>query len=108
MVRVAACSISRVTCSSSLKLDETEFSPFLQKEWTEAKEGKIRYFGRLSAFLKNQFPDIRLARELEKELLIRSLASSPNFAATRKLLTQLVEYSDLTAAQLNDIVQAGY
>lgn len=87
-------------------LDESEFSPFLQREWAERKRGKIGYFSRLSAFFKNQFPDIRLASELEKELLIRKLAASPNFATTRKLLQQLVEYSDFTASQLNDIVQA--
>jgi hypothetical protein len=87
-------------------LDDSEFSLFLQKEWTKQKGGKIRYFNRLSAFFRNQFPDIRLARELEKELMIRNLADSPNFATTRKVLKQLVEYSDFTSTQLNDIVQA--
>jgi predicted nucleic acid-binding protein len=90
----------------SSPVDESEFLPFLQKEWAERKKGKIRYFNRLSAFFRSQFPDIRLARELEKELLIRNLAASPNFATTRKLLKQLVEYADFTATQLNDIVQA--
>lgn len=90
----------------SSALDESEFSPFLQKEWAERKSGKIRYFNRLSAFFRDQFPDIRLARELEKELLIRNLAGSPNFATTRHVLKQLVDYSDFTTTQLNDVVQA--
>ena len=90
----------------SSPVDESEFLPFLQKEWAERKASKIRYFNRLSAFFRSQFPDIRLASELEKELLIRSLASSPNFAMSRKLLKQLVEYADFTATQISDIVQA--
>lgn len=87
-------------------VEDLEFLPFLQTEWTERKKANIRYFNRLSAFFRSQFPDIRLASELEKELLIRSLAASPNFATSRKLLQQLVEYADFTATQINDIVQA--
>jgi hypothetical protein len=46
-----------------------------------------------------------LASELEKELLIQQFAGSPNFAMTRKLLKQLITYSDFTVTQINDIVQ---
>ena len=90
----------------SSPVDESEFLPFLQKEWAERKNAKILYFNRISAFFRSKFPDIRLASELEKELLIRSLASSPNFATSRNLIKQLVDYADFTATQLNDIVQA--
>lgn len=89
----------------SSPLDESEFKPFLQREWSDRKKSKVRFFRRLSAFFRCQFPHIRLASELEKELLIEQFAGSPNFATTRKLLKQLTTYVDFTDAQINDIVQ---
>lgn len=88
------------------ELDASEFSPFLQNEWKVSNGREIIFFNRLSAFFKNKFPDIRLASELEKELLITDLAASRNFATSRKLLKQIVKYGDFTDTQLNDIVQA--
>ncbi len=86
-------------------LDDSDFLPFLQKEWSERKNSKVLFFRRLSAFFRTQFPDIHLASELEKELLIQQFAGSPNFAMTRKLLKELITYSDFTVTQINDIVQ---
>ena len=86
--------------------DDSDFSPFLLKEWIQQKKSKIHYFSKLSKFFKAKFPAIRLASELEKDLLIAKFASSPNFATTRKLLKNLVKYDDFTKMQLNDIVHA--
>lgn len=87
-------------------LDGASFLQFLQSEWRARKFSEVRYFNRLSAFFRNQFPDIHLAMELEKEILIGNLTNSPNFASTRSVLNQLVKYGDFTATQVNDIVQA--
>ena len=88
------------------EIDKEEFSPFLRHEWVNRKESTILFFKRLSAFFKDQFPDIQLAQELERELLIEDLLNSPRFASTRQTLRNLVKYSDFTDTQLNDIVLA--
>jgi hypothetical protein len=57
-------------------------------------------------FLKANYPDIDLASETEKDLLIRNLAYSENFASTHGVVAQLLRYSDFTQAQINEIVLA--
>jgi predicted nucleic acid-binding protein len=87
-------------------LDEDSFSEFLSEEWTSRKNSKIIFYKRLSLFFKEHFPDIKLAAELEKELLIEDLAKSGTFARTHSVIAKLASYSDFTAAQLNAIVDA--
>jgi predicted nucleic acid-binding protein len=87
-------------------LNEDRFNEFLVREWEEAKKSKLRFYKRLSAFFKDTFPDIKLAQELEKDLLIQALASSGTFASTHNVVAKLAEYGDFTASQANDIVNA--
>jgi hypothetical protein len=87
-------------------LDENEFKGFLREEWTQQKTGRIVFYKRLSSFFKDKFPDIKLATELEKELLIRDLAKSPNFTQTHNIVSKLSKFTEFTAAQLNEIVEA--
>ena len=60
-------------------LDEGMFDPFLLGEWEKIKLSKLFFYKRLSGFLKEKFPDINLANEGEKDLLIRDLANSSSF-----------------------------
>jgi len=87
-------------------LDENEFKGFLLEEWAQRQKGRLVFYKRLSSFFKDKFPDIKLATELEKELLIRDLASSPNFAQTHNVVSKLSKFTEFTAAQLNEIVEA--
>lgn len=88
------------------RTDSDLFSPFLQKEWAHEKRGRILFFKQLSSFFQDQFPDIRVAMELAKELIIRDFANSSSFRGTRRSLRQVVRFSDFTDDQLNDIVSA--
>ena len=87
-------------------LDESKFKEYLLLEWSEKKQSNIIFFRQLSAFFKEHFPDIKLASELEKELLIKNLATSPNFSQTHRLIAKLSKYTDFTHAQANAIVEA--
>jgi hypothetical protein len=87
-------------------LNENEFNGFLLGEWTQRKGGRIGFYRRLSSFFKDKFPDIKLATELEKELLIRDLANSPNFSQTHNIISKLSKFTEFTAAQLSEIIQA--
>jgi hypothetical protein len=69
-------------------------------------KSKVKYHRRLSAFFNEMFPQIKLATELEKEILIRDLAKSPSFKATRRTLRGLSKFDDLTADQVAEILEA--
>jgi predicted nucleic acid-binding protein len=87
-------------------LDENKLKDFLIQEWFARKRSKIIFYRRLSSFFKDRFPEIRLATELEKEILIRTLAASGSFAQTHSVIAKLSKFTDFTTAQLNEIVEA--
>lgn len=90
----------------SSDLDDERFDPFLAEEWEQAKKSRVIYFRRMSLFFRAQFPEIKLAAEAEKDLAIRDLADSGNFARTHAVIARLRNYTDFTPGQLNEIVSA--
>lgn len=87
-------------------LDETKFKDYLLEEWKLKKDGDVAFYKRLSSFFKDKFPDIKLASELEKDLLIKSLMGSGNFASTHSIVAKLTKYTDFTAPQTTGILSA--
>ncbi len=90
--------------SSPLNISQIE--PYLKNEWNSSKQSEIHYFKRLSELLVMSFPDIRLATEFEKEILIQELAESPNFRTTHTITAKLLQFSDFNRTQANDIITA--
>lgn len=100
--------------TSALNWGEDTFDPFLMDEWLQVKGSQLFYYKRLSHFFKNHFPSIKLASELETEMLVQSLQRSGTFARTHELIGQLAKISNFTidqtlailfAASLNDQVR---
>jgi hypothetical protein len=87
-------------------LDREAFDPFLLREWADRKSSRLLFHKRLSSFFRQEFPDISLADETEKDALIGQLAESESFRQTHYVVGQLSRYSDFTRAQINDIVSA--
>jgi hypothetical protein len=87
-------------------LDENAFSGFLSDEWRGKKKSNLVFYKRISVFFKEHFPDIKLAAELEKDLLIEDFTNSSSFARTHEVVAKLSKYADFTPAQLNAIVSA--
>lgn len=87
-------------------LDKNRFNSFLLEEWESKKAANIIFYKRLSSFFRDEFPDIELASEFEKELLIQELMDSGSFEQTHNIISGLDEYSEFTSAQINDIVEA--
>jgi hypothetical protein len=87
-------------------LDDRVLDSFLAAEWLSKKGSRVFLYKRLSQFFAAKFPDIKLAAELEKELLIRELGESENFRQTHKVIRDLRQLSDFTPTQVNDIVTA--
>jgi len=87
-------------------LDENKPKEFLAREWNEKKGSNVILYRRLSPFFNEHYPDIKLASELEKEILIRELVASPTFATTHSVVARLSKYEDFSIAQVNQIVEA--
>lgn len=87
-------------------LDRNALDPYLQEEWESEKQSTIHSYRRLSSFFQEHFPDIDLAIELEKDILIQELATSGNFLETHRVVSKLSRNSDFTPSQANDIVTA--
>jgi hypothetical protein len=87
-------------------LDRSQFKTFLFNEWAVRKSACIFYYRRLATFFKENFPDIKLATELEKELAIKKFAKSVNFGTTHVAVAKLSQFADFTPVQANAIVSA--
>ncbi len=87
-------------------VNTSTFNSVLQNEWKGSKNGTVRFYQRLSAFLGEFYPDIKLASELEKDMLIDELAFTRNFAQTHRTIAALRATGDFTKPQLNAIVSA--
>jgi predicted nucleic acid-binding protein len=88
------------------KTNNKNFSHFLEKEWAKKKRGEILLYRQLSVFFKEQFPEIKLADDYERDFWIKSLQTSSNFTETHMIVRRLSRYRDLTSTQLNDVVTA--
>jgi len=109
--------LSKVECGEDLyivsddsdyesALMEGQFSTYLTKEWNKAKNSEVYFYKRLSSLFNEKFPDIELATELEKDLLIKELTESMSFANTHNIISRLSKFSDFSRSQINDIVKA--
>lgn len=87
-------------------LDEKNINPFLKLEYNENMLGEVRCYRSLSTFFKQNFPNISLVAEQEKEEIIFNLINSPNFATTRKELRRLSNYKSYTVRQIEDLLFA--
>lgn len=86
-------------------LDPTRFNSFLQDEWSNKKWFPVKLYSRLTDFFRDKFPDIRLAQELHKTLLIQQLCDSFSFMNTKNTLRRLLAITDFTTDELHKIIQ---
>jgi predicted nucleic acid-binding protein len=87
-------------------IDNDLFNPFLLKEWQSRKDSQLFFYKRISTFFKAHFPNIRLAHELEKELLIDAFTKSSSFTQTHDLVDKLADCDEFSNTQLDAIVLA--
>jgi hypothetical protein len=87
-------------------IDPSRFSSFLMNEWRTRKGTNIIAYRRISQFFKDRFPQIKIASEFEKDLLIAQLTSSGSFASSRAILRKIVQHDEFSVSQLNDLVRA--
>ncbi|MDP2896836.1 MAG: hypothetical protein Q8Q12_09805, partial [bacterium] len=87
-------------------LDENRPKEFLLREWTKKKKSQVLFYRRLSPFFKEHYPDIKLASELEKELLVRKFVTSGAFVTTHDAVGKLAKFEDFSESQANEMAEA--
>jgi hypothetical protein len=88
------------------KMDREQPSSFLVHEWQRKKSGEVKVYPRISSLFAEQFPDIKLASELEKDLRVRNLVESGNFQRTHAAIAALSGYTDFSEQQARDLLNA--
>lgn len=88
------------------QIDKSKFNTFLNIQWQNKKSSQIKYYNSLTDFFKEIFPDIKLATELEKDILISKLIDIGSFHNARKILSKLAKYDSFTSEQANEYVSA--
>jgi hypothetical protein len=88
-------------------LDSTQLHEFLSDEWSRTKNSDVCFYQDIRSFLDNCFPQIRLASDVHKYLLIESLINSPNFAETHQITARLLKYSTFNLAEASLLLAAG-
>jgi hypothetical protein len=61
-------------------------------------------YSKLSDFFKGHFSDIKLASEVERDLLIKKLANSKSFATTHLVIAQLAKQAEFSPSQVEQLV----
>jgi hypothetical protein len=87
-------------------LEPAAFNSYLQDEWGRRKKGAVRFYRRLSAFVGEHFPGIKLEAETEKDKVIDELAGTRSYAQTHQTIAELRAAGDFTGPQLNAILSA--
>lgn len=82
------------------------FSPFLQQEWRIKKNSDLFFYTSLVPFLKDNFKEIQLKTEVEKQELIDKLKDSCNFITTHGIIAMLSKYDGWTDVQLEELCSA--
>jgi predicted nucleic acid-binding protein len=98
--------ITEDTKDYSSKIERGRLSEFLRIEWQEHGKSTLHYYTKLSDFLRNEFPNIKLASELEKELAINSFANSASFSSTKSAIRKLSKITDFSDSEIIEIVEA--
>jgi predicted nucleic acid-binding protein len=86
-------------------LNPKQLAEYLREEWEINKKSKIYYFDRLFDFFASQYPDIKLASELERKINVTNLVSSGGFLTTHRSIGRL-NVSDLTEAEGLDLLKS--
>jgi predicted nucleic acid-binding protein len=88
------------------KMSKDKVSSFLAHEWVRAKKSQIHLHRSISGFLRDHFPDIKVASEFEKELRVRRLVESGAFVTTHSAIAKLAGYTDYSNQQAQDLLEA--
>lgn len=80
-----------------------QFNIYLLTEWDSKKKSQIHFYRSLHDFLLKNYKDYNITLEQYKENLISNLYESASFMETHRIISKLMEYSDLSQKNISDI-----
>jgi hypothetical protein len=86
-------------------LRPSTFHEFLRSEWEDRKGSQLFFYTRISDFFKSNFPTIKIASDVEKDLAIEELGNSGSFAATHIAVKRLSKLDAFTPLQVEELVK---
>jgi predicted nucleic acid-binding protein len=87
------------------QLRPSTFHEFLRSEWEDRKGSQLFFYTRISDFFKSNFPTIKIASDVEKDLAIEELGNSGSFAATHIAVKRLSKLDAFTPLQVEELVK---
>ena len=87
-------------------LDDTRLKEFLQDEWKADKDSEIIFHRRLTSFFQANYPDVKFATELERQIAVQRFVKCGSFADTHAAVARLKIFDDFTDAEINAISKA--
>jgi len=78
---------------------------YLKFEWEDRKKADILFYTRISDFFKTNFPNIKIASEVERYLQITQLSESGSFATTHFVIAKLLKHTDFSPSQIEQLVR---
>lgn len=89
----------------SSPIETDKFNSFLATEWADQKKSMVLFYNSLQGFFERNYPDIRLASDVEKKDLIERLAQSGTFATTHTLIGKLDKFDDFSNPQVESLIE---
>ncbi|MCP3391875.1 PIN domain-containing protein [Bradyrhizobium sp. CCGB12] len=86
-------------------LSPPEMSEFLAFEWEDRKQASIHFYTRISDFFKLNFPAIKIASDIERDLHIAELCESRTFATTHLVIAKLAKHTDFSPTQIEELMR---
>ncbi len=77
----------------------------MQEEWSETKNSRLYFYTKISDFFKRNFPNIKIAAEVERDLLIQRLRDSGSFVTTHSVIAKLLGQTEFSPAQVEQLVE---
>lgn len=87
------------------QLSPNRLNNYLQHEWQESRSSTTHFYSKISDFFKSNFPNIKIASEVERDVLIKELARSGSFAQTHAVIARLVKQTDFSPLQIEELVE---
>jgi hypothetical protein len=81
------------------------FNEFLDDQWQERKKSTIFFYTKMSDFFKTNFPNIKIAGEVERDLLVEELRNSGNFATSHLVVAKLLRHTDFSPLQVEALAE---
>lgn len=78
---------------------------YLAREWEKKPLSSLYFYSKISDFFKAKFPAIKIASELERDLLIQRLANSGSFFSTHAYIARLAAQPEFSTAQVEQLVE---